>query len=130
MRDVYSTRHYSARIVDDTKREVLMGNDREDRPLGWSEYFPVPTVRFLDLNDQERQGYIELREQIGAMLNQPNGLQFVLNAIVAKSGETVTQEIYEWLVAVIVIDPRDLNAMCYGIPPDAPQRIITSHIEM
>lgn len=112
-----------------------MGNDREDRPLGdrplgWSEYFPVPTVRFLDLNDQERQGYIELREQIGAMLNQPNGLQLVLNAIVAKSGETVTQEIYEWLVAVIVIDPRDLNAMCYGIPPDAPQRIITSHIEM
>lgn len=102
----------------------------EVRPLGWPDFFPVPTAEFIELDDESKQRYIELREHIGSALNQPDGLVFVLNAIVAESDEMILQQIHQWMVAVITIEPRDLNAMCYGTPPHSPQRIIASHVEM
>lgn len=75
---------------------------------------------FMSLTPAEQLDYETIRTQIGAVLAQPNGLELVLNALIAQGPETTITEIGLWVSGVQDIDPRDLAAHCYG-----PERLIT-----
>ena len=75
---------------------------------------------FMNLTPAEQLNYESIRTQIGAILAQPNGLELVLNALVAQGPETTITEIDLWVNGVQDIDPRDLVAHCCG-----PERLVT-----
>lgn len=75
---------------------------------------------FVNLTPAGQQAYEEIRTRIGALLAQPNGLDLVLNALVAQGPETTLTDISIWVEGVEDIDSRDLVGFCHG-----PGRIIT-----
>jgi hypothetical protein len=75
---------------------------------------------FINLTPREQQAYREIRTQIGAILTQQDGLEMVLNALVANGSVSTVDEIGRWIKGVEGIDSRDLAALCYG-----PGRIVT-----
>lgn len=77
-------------------------------------------VGFMNLNPAEQSNYETVREQVGAILAQPNGLELILNAIVAQGPEFTIDEIDQWVSGVKYIDSREVAALCHG-----PERLLT-----
>lgn len=79
-------------------------------------------VTFMSLDMDEQQNYVEIREQVRAIQAQNNGLELLLNAIIATGSETTLDEVREWVAGVEEqgINNRDLPGFCHD-----PARLIT-----
>lgn len=78
---------------------------------------------FLNLDPDDQERYVQYREIINTLLGQPDGLTFILNAIIAVGSETDHTSAEQWFKKVTDgRDARDLVAECSG-----PERIIGVH---
>jgi len=67
-----------------------------------------------NLTPEGRKAYEKIREQIGAVLAQEDGLNLAMNALIATGPETTTTDMELWLKGVEDIDVRDLVGFCHG----------------
>ncbi|MFI5212660.1 MAG: hypothetical protein ACHQTE_01740 [Candidatus Saccharimonadales bacterium] len=82
----------------------------------------VTEASFMDLSASDQVSYEHLREIVAAIQAQDNGLELILNALVATGPEATFEEIGTWVEGVrgLNFDSRRLTALCHG-----PERLLT-----
>jgi hypothetical protein len=75
-------------------------------------------AKFMNLDPEEQRNYELIRDQVHDILALTNGLELVLNALIANGSDTSLDEIGRWVAGVEDTDkdPRDLVAICYNRP--------------
>ena len=82
----------------------------------------VTETTFMELTVQEQVTYEELRALVATMQVQPNGLEKILNAMVATGNLSTFDEILTWAQGVnnMRYNARDLTQVFHG-----PERLLT-----
>lgn len=79
------------------------------------------SFRILQLDVEEQERYVMLREQMRGIMAEEHGLDLLLNAIVAVGGEFTRDDIERWVQETwnYSSDNRDTVGFCHG-----PERLI------
>lgn len=82
----------------------------------------ITETSFMNLNPEEQVAYEELRAIIGKLQAQENGLEKILNAVVATGNQATFEEIDTWVQGVKATgyDARSLTQLCHG-----PERLLS-----